>query len=159
MCMYIGASDKISEKFLRRVHAFTHWGRGKIAAISQSTYTNAFSWMKFIEFRLKFHWSLFLKVQSKICQPILIQIMAWCWSGDKPLSKLMMLRLPTRICITRTQWLKFLVCAMISGASFLFHGDVAYWRKHTSMNGAVLVKVTGCRQLGVKPSTEKVLTY
>ena len=41
----------------------THWGRDKMAAISQTTLSNAFSWMKMLEFRLKFHWSLFLRVQ------------------------------------------------------------------------------------------------
>ena len=37
----------------------THWGRDKMAAISQTTLSNAFSWMKMLEFWLKFHWSLF----------------------------------------------------------------------------------------------------
>ena len=46
----------------------THWGRDKIAAISQTTFSNAFSWMKMFEFRLKFHWSLFLRVQLIISQ-------------------------------------------------------------------------------------------
>ena len=36
--------------------------------------------------------------------PALVQIMAWCQSGDKPLSELMMVNLPTRICVTRPQW-------------------------------------------------------
>ena len=33
----------------------THWGRDNMAAISQKTLSNAFSWMKIFEFRLKFH--------------------------------------------------------------------------------------------------------
>ena len=33
----------------------THWGRDKIAAISQTTLLNAFSWIKLSEFWLKFH--------------------------------------------------------------------------------------------------------
>ena len=41
----------------------THWGRDKMAAISQTTLSNALSWKKMLEFRLKFHWSLFLRVQ------------------------------------------------------------------------------------------------
>ena len=36
----------------------THWGRDKIAVFSQTTLSNAFSWMKMLEFRLRFHWSL-----------------------------------------------------------------------------------------------------
>ena len=35
-------------------------------AISQTTFRSAFSWMKMFEFRLKFHWSLFLRVQLTI---------------------------------------------------------------------------------------------
>ena len=46
----------------------THWGRDKIEAILQTTFSNAISWMKMFEFRLKFQWSLFLKVQLKIFQ-------------------------------------------------------------------------------------------
>ena len=46
----------------------THWGRDKIAAISQTTYWNRFSCMKMYEFRLKFHWSLFLMVHLTIFQ-------------------------------------------------------------------------------------------
>ena len=32
--------------------------------------------------------------------------MAWCRSGDKPLSEPMMVSLPMHICITRPQWVK-----------------------------------------------------
>ena len=42
----------------------THWDRGGIIiVISQPTFSNAFSRMSMLEFRLKFHWSLFLRVQ------------------------------------------------------------------------------------------------
>ena len=37
----------------------------------------------------------------------LVQIMAWHRSDDKPLSEPMMVRLPTHICVTRPQWVKF----------------------------------------------------
>ena len=46
----------------------THWDRDKMAAISQTILSNAFSWMKMLEFQLKFHWSLFLRVQLTIFQ-------------------------------------------------------------------------------------------
>ena len=46
----------------------THWGRVNMDAISQMTFSNAFSWMKMLEFRLKFRWSLFLRVQFNIFQ-------------------------------------------------------------------------------------------
>ena len=74
--------------------------------------------MKMFEFRLKFHWSLFPKVQLI---PALVQIMAWRRSGDKPLSEPMMISLLTHICVTRPQWVNrmrhgaFLMC--FSGCS------------------------------------------
>ena len=46
----------------------TQWGRDKMDAISQTIFWSAFSWMKMFEFRLKFHWSLFLRVQLTIFQ-------------------------------------------------------------------------------------------
>ena len=50
------------------IHVLTHWGRDKMDAISQTTLSNAFSWMKMCEFRLRFHQSLFLRVQLTIFQ-------------------------------------------------------------------------------------------
>ena len=38
--------------------------------------------------------------------PALVQIMAWRWSGDKPLSEPMMVNSLTHICVTRPQWVK-----------------------------------------------------
>ena len=46
-----------------KIYCLTHWGRDKMVAISQTTFLSAFSWMEMFEFRLKFHWSLFLRVQ------------------------------------------------------------------------------------------------
>ena len=37
-------------------------------AFSQTTFSNDFSWMKMYAYRLKFHWSLFLRVQLAISQ-------------------------------------------------------------------------------------------
>ena len=95
-------------------NGLTHWGRDKMAAISQMAFlmhfhrprqngchfadgiSKAFSWMKVCEFRLKFHWSLVLTDSiNKI--PALAQIVAWGRTGNKPLSELMMVRLQTRI--------------------------------------------------------------
>ena len=44
----------------------THWGQDKMDAISQTTSSSAFSWMKMFEFRLKFQWSLFPRAQLTI---------------------------------------------------------------------------------------------
>ena len=46
----------------------THWGRDKMDAISQTTLSNAFSWIKMCEFRFRFHWSLFLGFELTIFQ-------------------------------------------------------------------------------------------
>ena len=68
----------------------THWSRDKIATISQTTSSNAFSWMKMYEFLLRFHWSLFLRFELKRYSSI---------GPDNGLA-------PTRrrICVTQPQW-------------------------------------------------------
>ena len=76
-----------------------------MAAVSQRTLSNAFSWMKMLEFRLRFHWSLFLMGPINNI-PALVQIMAWHRSGDKPLSEPMMVSLLMHICVTQPQWVK-----------------------------------------------------
>ena len=55
-------------KWNKQTITLTHWGRDKMAAISQTTLSNAFSWMTMLEFRIKFHWSLFIRVQLTISQ-------------------------------------------------------------------------------------------
>ena len=50
-----------------------------------------------------------LKVVSKVWInniPALIQILAWCQPGDKPLSEPMMVSSLTHICVIRPQWVK-----------------------------------------------------
>ena len=60
--------DLIIKILLKLLWKLTHWGRGKMDAISQTTFSNEFSWMKMYEYRLKFHWNLFLRVQLTIFQ-------------------------------------------------------------------------------------------
>ena len=48
--------------------SLTHWGWDKMDDIFQTTFSNAFSWMKICEFWLRFHWSVFLRVQLTIFQ-------------------------------------------------------------------------------------------
>ena len=45
----LGKSESKTQKMF-------HWGRDKMATISQTTFSNAFSWMKMYKFRLIFHW-------------------------------------------------------------------------------------------------------
>ena len=81
----------------------THWGRDKMVDISQTIFSSAFSWMKMYEFRLRFHWNLFPRVQFTIFQHLVL-IMAWRRQGDKPLSEPMVASLLTHICVARPQW-------------------------------------------------------
>ena len=61
----------------------------KMAAISQMTFWNAFSWMG--SFVFWFWISLKFVPKSPINNiPALVQIIAWHWSGDKPLSEQML---------------------------------------------------------------------
>ena len=83
----------------------THWGRDKMADVSQTTFSNVFSSMKMCEFRFKFHWSLFLPINNN---PALVRIMAWRRPGDKPLSEAMLVSLLTHKCVTRPQWVNTL---------------------------------------------------
>ena len=46
----------------------THWGRDKMAAVSQTTVWNAFSWMKMYQIWLRFHWSVIRREQITIFQ-------------------------------------------------------------------------------------------
>ena len=46
----------------------THWDLDKKAAIFQKIFSNACSWMKMYQFRLRFHWSLFPRVLLTILQ-------------------------------------------------------------------------------------------
>ena len=43
-------------------YRLTHWGRDKMEDIFQTTFSNAFSWMKMHE--LRFHWNLFLECSN-----------------------------------------------------------------------------------------------
>ena len=47
---------------VRVQYQLTHWGQDKIAAISQTSCSNAFSWMKIFAFQIKFHSNMFLVV-------------------------------------------------------------------------------------------------
>ena len=85
----------------------THWGRDEMGAISQTTFSNAFSWMKMLRISIKI--SLKFVPKGPINNiPALVQMMAWRRSGDKPLSEPMMVGLLTHICVTRPQWVNTL---------------------------------------------------
>ena len=70
LCVCVCLSVCINHKLVNTItrHPLTHWGRDKMASISQTTFSNAFTWMKMYELRLKIHWSLFLRVHLTIFQ-------------------------------------------------------------------------------------------
>ena len=59
----------------------THWGRDKMTVIFQTTFSNAFSWMKMCKFWLTFHWRLFPNFRLTIFQ----HWFRW-WFGAWPLT-------------------------------------------------------------------------
>ena len=67
-CHYVSSTDHDWQGATSTYIFLTHWGRDKINAILQTTFSDASSWMKMFEFWLKFHLSLFLKVQLTIFQ-------------------------------------------------------------------------------------------
>ena len=106
--------------------------------------------------------------------PALVQIMAWHWPGNEPLSEpeSMMVRLPMQICVTQPQWVKVgKVGAVIAKTSLqrkelsvAFRGILTQIRNHVSVNssppsasyisqgiGPGLVQVMACHLLGAKP--------
>ena len=57
----------VKSGFMSRLYSLelcllTLWGWDNMAAIFQTTFSDAFSWMKIYELRLIFHWALFLRV-------------------------------------------------------------------------------------------------
>ena len=74
--------------------------------------------------------------------PALVQIMAWRWPGDKPLSEPMMIRLvrlPMHICVTRPQWVN------------LLRPSDAYMCRQLRTS---LVQIMACHLFGTKPLSE-----
>ena len=94
-----------------------------MAAVSQTTLSNAFSWMKMLEFRLRFHWSLFLRVQLTI-------------TGDKPLSKPM-----------NQWWLvywRIYASLGLNELRFLHHSDVIMSAMACQITSVTIVYSTVC---------------
>ena len=74
--------------------SLTHWGRDKMADISQTKFSNVFF----------FNVHVWISIKTEVCPintiPALVQIMAWRRSGDKPLSEPMLISLPMHICVS-----------------------------------------------------------
>ena len=92
----------------------THWGRDEMKNIFKCIFFNENVWIS-------------IKISLKCVPkgpinniPALVQIMAWRRPGDKPLSRPMMARLPTHICVTRPQWVNSLCHDFAVGQTEIF---------------------------------------
>ena len=67
-CVYVYShiTDQYQHIETKFLVLLTHLPLNKMAAISQTTFSNAFSWIKSFVFWFKFHWSLFLMVELTI---------------------------------------------------------------------------------------------
>ena len=91
-------------------YSLRYWGRNKMAATYQTTFSNAFSWMKCL---------VSVKISLKFVPkgpinniPSLVQMMAWRRPCDKLLSEPMVVSLVTHTCVSRPQrvnnvWIKY----------------------------------------------------
>ena len=83
----------------------THLTLDKMAAIWQTTFSKAFSWMTSFVFRFKFHWSSFLRVKLTISQ----HWFRWWLGAKQSTSHYLNQCWPsslTHICGTRGRWVK-----------------------------------------------------
>ena len=91
----------------------THLPLDKMAAIFQTTSSNAFSWMKMYEFRVKI--SIKFVPKGPINNiPALLQIMAWRRTDNKPLSEPLIVSILAHISVTRPQWVNWHNCTFCS---------------------------------------------
>ena len=84
----------------------THWGRDKMAAIFQTIFSNAFSWMKMHELWLRFHWSLFLRVKLTIFQHWFRKWLSACQATNYYLNHWWLVSWRIYICFTQPQLFK-----------------------------------------------------
>ena len=72
--------------------------------------------------------------------PALVQIMAWHWSGDKPLSEPMMVSLLTHIFVARPQWVNHMTKAWIRDYN---HLQLRHMITHGSLSAVVMITAFG----------------
>ena len=119
-----------SYKFLQHISwnkpCLSHWGQDKMDAISQTTFSSVFSWIKIFEFWLR---TLKFVPNVRINNiPALVQIMAWGRTGDKPLSEPVMVNSVTHICVTQPQWVNHPLKRSMSGLGNSFQSmTLTHW--------------------------------
>ena len=94
----------------------THWGRDKLADIFTRIFFNENVWIS-IKILLKF------VPKGPINNiPSLVQIMAWCRPGDKPLFEPMMVRWPTRHSVSMSLVIAPILIIIVAGIGLLSDG-------------------------------------
>ena len=96
-----------------------YWIRAldKTDDISETTFSNALPWMKMLDSSNNFTEVCFPGYKWQYI-PILVQIMAWHHTGNKPLSEPMLVSLLPHICIIQPQWVNW-VCVIHICRSFM----------------------------------------
>ena len=111
--------------------ALTHLPLDKVALISQTIFSYAFSWMKNFVFWLKF-----VPKGQINNNPVLVKIMIYRHPGDKPLAKPMMVSLLTQICVTRPQWVDSTAAPTVTTMRYLTTAiAITITTKHTTHCG------------------------
>ena len=113
--------------------------------------------MYFLEWKCKIltkmSWKFVFKVAINNI-PSLVQIMAWCWPVDKPLSELMMVRLLMHICVTGPQILK---SCQIHGVFNFMQNKVQFELLITGKSGRYLWPLTKLICQGKKHNTFRLI--
>ena len=126
-----------------------HWGRDKMNAISQTTFLKCVFQNENVWIPIKFSLKFIPKGPINNI-PALVQIMAWCRSGDKPLSELMMVRLLKHICVIRPQWVKMIRSCITSS-----HTPT---RPLVPWTGSAWFQIMACRLYSAKPLPKPMAT-
>ena len=120
----LGHFHKLHDKFMgilleRSVNTLRPWQNGRHFQddIFKCIFLNENVWIS-LKISLKF-----VPKGSINNIPALVQIMAWCRPGDKPLSEPTMVRLPTHICVIRPQWVKHVTIDLCYIGSISLAGD------------------------------------
>ena len=66
---------------MSQLWSLTHWGRDKMDAISQTTFSSAFSWMKMFEFRINIiqNWYFSMVIHGSIAQGLSYNVCFSCF--------------------------------------------------------------------------------
>ena len=99
--------------------------------------------------------------------PALVEIMAWCRPGDKPLSEAMLVSLLMHKCVTQPQWVKglreflymFVDLELHDSLRELLFNSSPYLSSMWQWIWPALVQIMLCRLFGAKPLSKPMLGY